>query len=97
MISYLNVEQYCQDLETISDSDLEALSSSNSEVQVIEKYEKYLVLKIQYDDYEEVMDIAAALCHLLLLNHFFSFSIGYQGLENQLDEDAVDEFLDSAA
>ena len=41
MISYLNVEQYCQDLETISDSDLEALSSSNSEVQVIEKYESH--------------------------------------------------------
>lgn len=96
MISYLNVEQYSQDLEAILDSDLESLSSSNSEVQVIERYEKYLVLKIQYDDYEEVMDIAAALCRLLLLNQFFSFSVSYQGPENQLDEDTVDEFLDSA-
>lgn len=96
MISYLNVRQYSQDLEVLEDSELEALASSGSEVQVIEKYEKYLVLKIQYDDYEEVLDIVTALCRLLMLNQFFVFSIGYQGPENQLDEDAVDEFLDLA-
>jgi hypothetical protein len=97
MISYLNVKQYSGDLEVLEDSELEALASSETEVEVIEKYDKYLVLKIQYDDYEEVLDIAAALCRLLMLSDFFEFSIDYQGPENQLDEDAVDEFLNLPA
>lgn len=76
-IAYINVE------DTLGTDYLEELSSNliddfdNITFEVVEVTEYYLVLKVEYEEYEELQEICSTACYMLIGNNVnrFTFTI----------------------